>query len=673
MKKKFIKFFTFLMLVLGLASCAQVEGIEITSANNVRTIKEGETLQLEAKVYPEGANQKVEWTSTDSSIATVNEDGLVSAILEGRVSIVATSVANKDVSQEFALIIEEKEPEVVVPTSIEISSHDNLTTVYTGEKLTLSYKLLPEGANQRVLWLSSDSKIATVSNGIVKGVAEGKVTIIAKVEGYDNVFDSITLDVIRPTGPTPTKDWANMAYSTHDDYVTSAEGEPLKVKGVVTHVCPGDGVVSYFIQDGKTGYYVYQQDATYFNVELGKSYEVGGFKEYYNGLNEIANVEHFVELSEPCTYEVNNMEGIDITSLDAMKVYQGSKVTGEAVFDSVEVNTKAYNFYGLVDGKSATFRVDPTYMSAEDFNTISTMLADKVAGTKFTYTGFVTAFGYGTPKVQIQIGKPSDLVFGTVTAEDILNAAITEVSVASYVPYSLNNIDLMSSIDGFADVTVSWSSDNAAINTTTGVVTHKDTDLTVKLTVTLSTGGKEVSKTFDVLVEKESNETYETVASLDLEDAEPGTKETYFNSPTKNGYKEGVVSLGTPKVNWLLRNALITATSSDHFDGILGIRAQAKDSVSETGRIEIQEDGEYNVVDFSAAIYGNDAAGIQIRIEYSFDSGATWTAANKIITVTERELTQYRVELPEGVKRVAIVIVEGSGRRVNIDNIKLMK
>ena len=96
-------------------------------------------------------------------------------------------------------------------------------------------------------------------------------------------------------------------------------------------------------------------------------------------------------------------------------------------------------------------------------------------------------------------------------------------------------------------------------------------------------------------------------------------------------------------------------------------------SAEETARIEIQEDGEYNVVEFAVATYGNDAHGAQIKIEYSTDSGATWTAAPEIITVESATFQTYRIKLPEGVKRVAIVLVENTGRRVNIDNIKLMK
>ena len=102
------------------------------------------------------------------------------------------------------------------------------------------------------------------------------------------------------------------------------------------------------------------------------------------------------------------------------------------------------------------------------------------------------------------------------------------------------------------------------------------------------------------------------------------------------------------------------------------MRAQAGKTKEATARIEIQHDDEYNVVEFDAAIYGNDALGTKVYVEYSLDSGATWIATDEI-SIDVRELTTYRVHLPEGVKRVAIVVVENSGKRVNFDNVKLMK
>ena len=91
--KKILKFFTFVVMVLGLVSCGDLNntpiGITISSADNVRIIQEHETLQLQAKVYPDNASQEVLWSTSDEDIAIVNEDGLVTAVSTGNVNVIA--------------------------------------------------------------------------------------------------------------------------------------------------------------------------------------------------------------------------------------------------------------------------------------------------------------------------------------------------------------------------------------------------------------------------------------------------------------------------------------------------------------------------------------------------------------------------------------------------------
>lgn len=68
-----------------------VTGVTISSDSKQIT-KKGDTLQLTASVTPgNAANQKVKWTSSDSSVATVDENGLVTAVGNGTVTITATT------------------------------------------------------------------------------------------------------------------------------------------------------------------------------------------------------------------------------------------------------------------------------------------------------------------------------------------------------------------------------------------------------------------------------------------------------------------------------------------------------------------------------------------------------------------------------------------------------
>ena len=283
----------------------------------------------------------------------------------------------------------------------------------------------------------------------------------------------------------------------------------------------------------------------------------------------------------------------------------------------------------------------------------------------------MTAFGYGAASPQIQIVKAEDIKFAELSDKDLLEAASAGLTISSSIALGVDTIELPKALAGFDGMTISWSSNNAAINVETGAVTHGNENVTVTLTATLSKGTESYEKTYEVLVFAADNKEYQVLASFDCEDAEAADKNG--SSTSKGSYAEATVELGTPKHTWLLKNALIACIANDVYDGTFGIRAKAGKTADATARIEIQHDDEYNVVEFATAVYGNDKAGIQLKIEYSTDKGTTWVAAEGVITVESKTLQTYRITLPEGVKRVAIVVVENSGNRVNIDNIKLMK
>lgn len=672
MKKLFLilSVFTFALFVTGCKQEVEVTGITITSENNLREIEVDDALQLTAQVFPEGADSKVVWSSTNETVATVTESGLVLAVGAGNVEIVATSASNVEVSQRFALIVKSGEPDVVNPTSITLTY--DATTCKAGETLRITALVNPEEANQSVEWSSSDETIATVSRGDVTALKEGTVVITATSKVDDKVKAEVTLTIEKGDAPVVSGDWAEMPFATHEEYMNAEKETKLKLKGVVTHINPvKEGEVSYFIQNGKDGYYVYAQDAALYPVELGKVYEVGGYKKYYNGLNEISGVEYFVESTDEITYAPNDIAGLNTTYLDVMAPYHCSYVKGTGLFDNGTPGTKAYSFYATVNGYNTTFRVDPSYMSAEEFEKVNAIITSAVNNASFEFTAIMSAFGYGKASPQILITSSEDIKFAEMSTEEMLKAAGGAIAIASSVPFAKNHIELPTTIEGFDGLTIQWSSDSELINCATGEVSHDEVDTFVTLTALLTLDGKTHSTTFSVTVFALDTKEYETVVSFDCEDALPAA--SYGNSASKSSYAEGDVTLGTPAYTWMLRNALITSTANDKFNGIFGIRAQNNNTAETTARIELKEDVDFTVIEFAICTYNKDTNGAQIKIEYSTDQGATWVASETVITVDSTEMNTYRVKLPEGAKRVAIVLVENTGKRVNIDDIKLLK
>ena len=651
-----------------------IEGISISSENNLRTIKVGQTLQLTAKVFPAEAAQTVTWTTSDSSIATINENGLVSAIAVGNVSFTATSTVDTTISQSFALIIEEAEEVVIAPESITITAANDATSLKVGERLQLDLSVTPENASKEVEWTVSDTTIASVSrSGSVSALKVGEVIVTATSKELSTVSATYQLTIEAADGPIQTQNWSEMAYTTHEEYMTSENDTPLKVKGIVTHVTPvntSKNQINYYIQNGTDGYYVYAQDATAFTVEEGKCYEVGGFKKYYNGLMEIVNVEYFVESSESFTATTTSIEGKDVTSKEEMESLHCSLISGKATVAAVPSNvTKAFSVSSTINGKTIDLRVDPATVSAEDFTKLANTFASSVVGAEFSFKGVMSAYGYGTPKNQINILKAADIEFEAMSDATVVAAAKDNLKISTSLETTVTSIELPKTLAAFEGVNISWTSDNAAINAETGAVSHSSQDVVVTLTAILTKGSETVTKEIKVTVL--GNITFTDVATLNLEDAAEADKNG--NSTTKPSYSEAVIELGTPKTSWLLRNALITSTSYDKFEGNMGIRIQNNADEAATGRIQIMTPGEYNYVQFDACVYNNDAEGITLAVAYSTDGGTTWTTLETTAVLTNRNLETFRFSLPEGEKLVAIYVVAGSGRRANIDNIRLMK
>ncbi len=678
--KKIILFIGVLLISLVCVSCGEtkveVKGITISSSEDLRTVEEGKTLQLIAVVYPTEASQEVLWSTEDNLIATVDDSGLVTGVSVGTVNIIATSKDNQSVSQKFALIVTEAEEVVINPTSVTVTSVDDSTTCKVGQTLSLMAIVEPREASQNVSWSSADPSIATVNRGDVTALKEGTVTITATSKVDQSVYGSLDITITAADKPVVSAEWADMEFTSHELYEESENDTKLKIKGVVTHVCAldtEDNTVSYFIQNGSDGYYVYAQDFTTYPVEEGKVYEVGGYKKYYKGLCEIVNVEYFVESNENITFDYVNLGENDPTDLASMKPFQGAYVTVKGTYTGGTLkDSSAFNVTVNVNGYNTTLRIDPSY-AGDEFSKIYSLLLTAIDGVEIEVKGFMTAFGHSNSSVsnQIQIVKATDLTIEKASDEQILNACLSKISVDTSVSYAKNEIELPTEIAGFEEVVVSWSSNSELINTETKQVSHSSVDTVVTLTVTLSVNGTEITDTFEVLVVALDETEYEVLATLDLEDA--STETIYDCSLTKPGYDAANVTLGTPKHTWLLSTALIAGSSSDRLNGTFSIRAKAGSSAETTGRIEILDAGEYNVVEFSAGVFGSHTLGTQIRVEYTTDDGATWNVASTVITLNSYTLETFRVKLPEGVKRVAIVVVENSGKSINIDDIKLMK
>ncbi len=132
----------------------------------------GETLQLTASTSP-GDDDSYTWSSSDTSVATVDADGLVTAVAAGEAAITATG-DDTDASASHAVVVMAATPGPAAMVSI-AGEH----RVDVDGMLTLSASTV-NGTDASYLWQSSSTGIATVNqSGQVTGIAAGEATISA--------------------------------------------------------------------------------------------------------------------------------------------------------------------------------------------------------------------------------------------------------------------------------------------------------------------------------------------------------------------------------------------------------------------------------------------------------------------------------------------------------------
>lgn len=154
------------------------------------------TCQIVATVLPDDATFKtLTWTSSDESVATVDDNGLVSAKAEGSTIIVAR--ANDGSGKSASCSITVVDPSNIKITSLTFSPVES-QYLELGHTLTIIPVIVPENATNKTLtWNSSDEKIATVDNqGVVTPVAKGNVTISARTTDRSDKSASLTITVV---------------------------------------------------------------------------------------------------------------------------------------------------------------------------------------------------------------------------------------------------------------------------------------------------------------------------------------------------------------------------------------------------------------------------------------------------------------------------------------------
>lgn len=191
MKTMSVKVFTRIAcLIMAVAMAVSLVGcgVDITSVGLPTDIvlEKGETQQLnieygtddkaeQEKIAEAASKLNLTWTSSDETVATVDETGLVTAVGAGEADV-TVSVADANISSTTHIKV------VILPTGVEVP--ETLSLELNGEATkALGAKMTPEDATDvKLAYLSSDESVATVDeSGNVTAVGVGECTITTTI------------------------------------------------------------------------------------------------------------------------------------------------------------------------------------------------------------------------------------------------------------------------------------------------------------------------------------------------------------------------------------------------------------------------------------------------------------------------------------------------------------
>ena len=163
----------------------------ITLNRTSAAIYDGQTLQLTATVSPDYANNKtLAWTSNNTSIASVDNNGLVTAHSPGTAYINATATDGSNVTARCIVVVMPQLVESITLNSTEVS-------LFKGNTYQLTATVLPNTATDKsVTWTSNNTNVATVNdNGLVTAISPGTATIIVVAQDGSGVYTRCTVTV----------------------------------------------------------------------------------------------------------------------------------------------------------------------------------------------------------------------------------------------------------------------------------------------------------------------------------------------------------------------------------------------------------------------------------------------------------------------------------------------
>lgn len=384
-----------------------ITGIEIVGPTSVLV---GKTIRLTADVLG-STNDDVSWSSSDQSIATINNDGIVTGISEGSVDIIATS--KKDSSKSASYTIN-----VTLPKATELTlfidenenvSYDNKKDIYTvflGQTFYVDVSYLPIDSKQpdisyTVSFKDGSTDTSFVSLEIVPDTTKAKIICYKEINGLiitaDGKYNDLTAQDLKSSIEVNVIDKNLEKYIELNELINSFEEKEINelVSSEITRnktITSNNNTYKTLENITHKSYlnssYVNKDIKVYDNNELtlDKTFN------YYQGLNIVDAKEYFY------TFEYDDNQNI----LNFFNTINDTKKAGLIVDINVPLDEE-------VDNSTSTITYGYT-----------NLLTNLISSDTNIYDGSIVTFGnqYAYAYSEIEINNDNFILTSTCYDED---------------------------------------------------------------------------------------------------------------------------------------------------------------------------------------------------------------------------------------------------------------
>lgn len=203
----------------------------LTGANDMTFNSRGQTAEIVYVIAPEEAQWEIEWKSSDETVATVSNFGVITARRGGDCTITG-SCGDFEVSVAVHCAF-------TVPTTVLDMNYDDITMDHEGQEvqLKIDYELTDEQIAATV-WESTDEAVATVDeDGLVTAISDGTAVVSAAIGEYTA---SCIIRCVNVTGNRGVNSDDSEYVINYEDVTLTRKGEyfELTLKSILGNEVP---------------------------------------------------------------------------------------------------------------------------------------------------------------------------------------------------------------------------------------------------------------------------------------------------------------------------------------------------------------------------------------------------------------------------------------------------